>query len=460
MIERGNAARALAASILSVAIAETAAAQTRSDALESEIRAIRERLAQIEASQRVPRRAVEAAAVEAGDRPRSWKLPGTNTSMSIGGFVYLHASVDLSGGGFVLGSAAPPDASLASATAEGTAAENRANGGSFQFNARHSRVIIQTSTPTDWGSLVTLIETDFRAGAGAFFRLRKAYGSLGPVLAGQDDSTFRMLFAEPNALDPGFAILTPESRRAQIRYSHNFGGGLVLKLAAEDPTDGVRVASCTPTSCAASTLPVGAAQRWPDFVGALDYFFPQGRVGLAGTIRELSADSGGVSALSVHDRTIGWGFDIGANVQLHRLVRIGGIGFVGEGIGSRIQGINFTDAVFTIAPGSNLAQLNAVLTYGGIGWVEVAVAPTVSVLGMGGWAVQEAEDEVAGPTRSARKIGLAGLADYAWFAGGNIIWSPVPQVSIGAEYIHGFAARYAGPNATLSRTSVSFRYRF
>ena len=450
----------LTASISLIAAAGAAAAETRQDALQSEVRAIRERLAQIEARQGARRRPAPTAAVEAGDRPRSWKLPGTNTSMSIGGFVYLHGSIDFSGGGFVLGSTAPPDASLASATAPGSSAENRANGGNFQFNARHSRVIIQTTTPTDWGSLVTYVETDFRSSAGALFRLRKAYGALGPVLAGQDDSTFRMPFAEPNALDPGFAILTPESRRAQIRYSHNFGGGLVLRLAAEDPADRVSVASCSSSSCTSSTLAVGAAQRWPDFVGALDYAFPQGRISVAATVRELSADSGGLTTLSVHERAIGWGFDIGANIKLNSIVRAGAIAFAGEGIGSRIQGINFTDAVFTIRPGSNVAQLNPVLTYGGIGWVEVNVAPNIAVIGMGGWAAQAADDEVPGPTSGARKSGLAGLAEHAWFAGGNVIWTPVPQVSIGVEYIHGFAARYASADATLSRASLAFRYRF
>lgn len=241
--------RTLAASLALVAAAGTAAAETGREALESLIRAIRERTADLEARQQAPRRFAPAAAVEAGSRPHSWKLPGTSTSMSLGGFTYLHGSVDFSGGGFVPGTLAPPDASLASATGAGTAAENCVNGGNLQFNARHSRLIVQTSTPPDWGSFVTDIEADFRSSTGALFRLRKAYCSPGPVLAGQDDSTFRMNFAEPNALDPGFAILTPESRRALVRHNQNLGGGFVLKFSAEDPSDRFSVASCTAANC-------------------------------------------------------------------------------------------------------------------------------------------------------------------------------------------------------------------
>ncbi len=43
----------------------------------------------LEADKADQRRVAAAAAVEAGDKPRSWKLPGTNTSMNIGGFVKM-----------------------------------------------------------------------------------------------------------------------------------------------------------------------------------------------------------------------------------------------------------------------------------------------------------------------------------------------------------------------------------
>lgn len=457
--------RLLAASMGLMAAAGTAAGETTSrEALEAEIKTLSARMAEIEAKQQARRRAAAAAAVEAGSKPRSWKLPGTNTSMSVGGFIYLHGNVTFSGGGFVTGGARA-DASLASATAEGTAAENSFNGGHFQFNARHSRLIIQTWTPTDWGELRTYIETDFREASNAVFRLRKAFGTLGPVLAGQDDSTFRMNAYEPNSLDPGFAILTPESRKALIRYSHNFGGGLVVHVAIEDPTENARTASCALGACVAAGTGFAAAQRRPDFVARADYFFPQGQISVAGKIVELSRDSGGPAGaggvtLAVDDRTTGWGVDVAGKFKVHPRVQLGFIGFIGEGIGSAIQGINFSDAIFNITPGSNGASLDQILTYGAVGWVEVKLTDTISANGWGGWALQEAEDEVNGATKAIRKTVLAGQPDYAWFAGGNLIWSPIPRASFGIEYLHGFAARYAGANATLSRVNLGFRYQF
>lgn len=113
--------------------------------------------------------------------------------------------------------------------------------------------------------------------------------------------------------------------------------------------------------------------------------------------------------------------DFGTNIRLLETLRVGAIGIVGEGIGSRIQGINFTDAAFTIVPGSNTVRLSPVLTYGGIAWLEYKITSTIALLGMGGFAGQEADNEIAGPTRAASEAGLAGLAEYAWFAAGMLL---------------------------------------
>lgn len=97
MIERATS-RTVAATLALIAAAGATAAETKRESFEVEIKAIRERMAWLEALQQGPRRIVAAAAVDTGSRPRSRKLPGTNTSMSIGGFIYMHGSVDFSGG--------------------------------------------------------------------------------------------------------------------------------------------------------------------------------------------------------------------------------------------------------------------------------------------------------------------------------------------------------------------------
>src|SRR5690606_23825140 len=63
------------------------------DDLRAQIQALQDRLSAMEA--REHRRTAPAAAVEAGSKPKSWKLPGTQTSMNIGGFTILQFDYDM-----------------------------------------------------------------------------------------------------------------------------------------------------------------------------------------------------------------------------------------------------------------------------------------------------------------------------------------------------------------------------
>ena len=162
------------------------------DEMRAQIQALQDKIAKIEVQEQ--HRVAPAAAVEAGSKPKSWKLPGTNTSMNIGGFAILQFDYDLNGQSGAYGPATAP--------VDGSAGSKRQ--GEFDLNARQSRIFVSTSTPTDWGDLQTLIEFDmngtggqltstgaeYNSNQGAALRMRKAYGQLGPVLAGQDTTTF------------------------------------------------------------------------------------------------------------------------------------------------------------------------------------------------------------------------------------------------------------------------------
>jgi hypothetical protein len=114
-----------------------------------------------------------------GEFPGSFKLPGTDTSLGFHGYAKLDIIRDLNAfqGDTVSFPAIPLD---------GTAAARRQ--GATRLQARQSRFNIETRTPTEYGTLRTLIEGDFfGAGRNEFtsnssaFRLRHAYGELGPV---------------------------------------------------------------------------------------------------------------------------------------------------------------------------------------------------------------------------------------------------------------------------------------
>ncbi len=499
------------AAALAVGMAAPASAEDIST-LRDQIEQMKDRLAKLEAERTEKRKVAAAAAVEAGDKPRSWKLPGTNTSMQIGGFIKMSVRYYLGSGGGPGGSHVEGGGSALFADVSQN--DSIFNNGNIEFLARRSRIFFTTWTPTDWGELRTHIEGDF---AGPAFstastngnsglvntgsrglRLRVAVGSLGPVTAGQVQTTFAGLVGVPEALDDGAPMAPGALRVPLVRYSHNFGGGLVLHVAAEagngiiDSGYPFRVAAC-PTvpataDCSAvsanaffgTTGPAGALpaggnfvfhgpDRWPDFVAALDYSFPGGRIYASGLVRQITLDNGGGSSgaaatrlTALNDSTIGWGASLAFKWDITPRFEIGGQGVVGEGIAGKFLSppASFVSAI-GVTPGgtSNAFDLRAVFSYGGVGYVQWRITDTMRVTGFGWYELADLLNELPG-TKAQGKAAISGVNHYYYGAGANFLWNPVPQVTFGVEYIWQFASLYNSTNAFGSVVHLAAIYRF
>lgn len=431
----------LAATVAASALLAGSTARSETD-LEAEVRALRERLVQLESQMSANKRKVAAAAaVEAGDKPRSWKLPGTNTSMNIGGYVKFDALFDLN-------ASSGDAAAIALAPAEGSTADRAGNGGSFRFHARQSRIWFQTWTPTDWGELRTYIETDFFGGGNNTFgtgfaagtapgvlRLRHAYGTLGPVLAGHTWTTFMPVFAGPDTLDFGGPTGQIFVRQALIRYTHNFGGGLTLEAALEDPSGDIIVGGAP------------AAQRAPEGVVALNLRLPTARLWAAGLLRGVEHDTG---LGNNSDRELAWGAAIAATWEVHARFALGGEASVGRGYGKYLASASgFSDAILA---GRNDSR--TIFAHAAKGWAAFKLTDTITANAAFGWSQQDVDEEVA------KAIIPAGTPHYSWSAQANLIWRPIPQVLFGVEYSHFFGSRFNSSNATISRIQVTALYRF
>ncbi|HVB18019.1 MAG TPA: hypothetical protein VNF04_15880, partial [Stellaceae bacterium] len=154
----------------------------------------------------------------AGSFPRSFLIPGTDTSIQIGGYVDLSASYFFSAGGNNSNAAVPPvnGAPIASGLPlPGTVAAARQHGW-FRMQASESRFFVETRTPTAWGQALTHLEFDFfGCTAGNYCndlntatnpdtpRLRLAYGTLGGFIAGQTWVPGNDLEASPDIFDFG-----------------------------------------------------------------------------------------------------------------------------------------------------------------------------------------------------------------------------------------------------------------
>src|SRR5215207_5680542 len=182
-----------------------------------------------------------------GSFPRSFLIPGTDTSIRVGGEIRMSVLNWLNGGSANAG----PTGTNAGATgtadtialnikvpvAVGTAGAIARNKGTnvWSFTAQQSKISAETRTPTGWGEARTFMEWDW-AGGNAFVpggargsqgtstnlipRLRFAYSTLGGLLFGQANSNFNDPDASAETLDFGGNYGDPGfTRIAQVRYT-------------------------------------------------------------------------------------------------------------------------------------------------------------------------------------------------------------------------------------------------
>jgi hypothetical protein len=482
------------AALLALAVSGVPAyAQDDISSLRQQLDAMKERLAKLEADKADKRRVAAAAAVEAGDKPRSWKLPGTNTSMNIGGFAKFHAQYHLAVNTVLTATGEGAAAGgLPVAAVEGSQFDQTLNGGNLFFTARRSRFWIQTWTPTDWGELRTYIEADF-AGAGAaagpstnLLRLRQAYGTLGPVLIGKTQTLFGGLIGLPELFDDGAPQALGALRIEQIRYTHNFGGGITLSVALEDAGNtsdagGPAILGCTFSTALGNCAALAAAawnattgfvgpQRWPNVTAALQWNFPSGALYVSGMVGMVYVDTGGQAAtLAKNDSAFRWGVAAGARWFFGR-IEIGGQGGIGEGIGRKYfdGGVTGMQEFILVSGGvtNHTVDLKPILVYNGVGYIQVKLTDTIRMTGSFNWGMSEAASEVPGyygPSNAvvttSRGV-LTGITNWSMIAHGNLLWNPVPQVTLGVEYSWQFASRYNSANTQVQRIQFGAIYRF
>jgi hypothetical protein len=451
-----------AAATTLVMAGEPAASGERIQAFKAQLSRLEARLERLEARHARRRRAAPAAALTSGNQPRSWKLPGTNTSMRIGGYVKLDLIVNLNA---ISASSSGDDASsVGDAPIDGTPAARRQ--GNTRLMARRSRFFLRTWTPTEWGRLDTRIEGDFFGAGGNQlisnsngFRLRHAYGRLGPVLAGQTFSNLFQGYGYGETVEsgaPGGKIFV---RQGQIRYTHRFGDATRLAFSIENPETGsttgpgaeiVALGGIPGALVAGSTL--GANDPMPVFALHLNHRHAKGTFGIVAGLRRLHIDDGaGVDAAA-----LGWVVQLAGRRALNRWLTLGGNVYVGKGFG---RGISHWDisAVLRPAPAAT-AELRTVFAVGGAVWAQMRWTPTLRSNFI--YSRSFIDIAAAAGGKAALPTG-AGLNRDLWRAIVNLIWSPFGRrVDLGVEYSHGFRGTINGANGQLHRIQATMRVRY
>ncbi|MDH3233903.1 MAG: porin [Alphaproteobacteria bacterium] len=422
--------------------------------LRTQIQSLQNKMGKLEAAQRRKRRVAPAAAVEAGAKPRSWKLPGTNTSMQIGGYAKLDIIYDINGN---------TGDSIGLHPADGSPAANRQQ--HFRLHARQSRFWIRTWTPTDWGELETHIQGDFFGAGGNqivsnsdTFRARHLYGRLGPVLAGQTWSAFMILESLPDVLDFSGPAGTTFIRQAQLRYTHSFGGGTTFVFSIENPETSVGAAfnnTLAGSGVVLNGAPGGVAtigqDPIPDFIVGLTHTWGSGRASIRALFRQINYNDG----ISISDSVFAWGITGGFGWRFNnRRTAIGMSAYYGRGIGRYTAAAG--NAIAVVANGAGSAfSLRTVAQYGGQIWIQHRWTDTLRSNLVYGRIRNDYIQQVTG----GKNAGGSATQDN-WTIHANLIWRPVPRVDIGVEYIYGFNGLVNSANGELHRVQVSFKYNF
>jgi hypothetical protein len=266
----------------------------------------------------------EKVLVEKGIFPKSIKIPGTDASFSIGGYVKVDFIRDFDGisDAYEFKTSAIP--------VEGTSGADLS--GRTTIHARETRINLDLRAAKRFRAFV---EGDFFGDKNAF-RMRHAYGEYGRLLGGQTWSTFQDISARPLTVDfegPDAEIFL---RQAMLRWTQPVGKGLKWALAVENPTPDISVPSDA----------TGVVQsNAPDFVTHLRFTGRRGHLQLGALLRKLRFDGEGASP---DVSTTGWGVHGSFNVKPFGKDGLHGQIVYGEGIAHYVEAFSGqgSDAVF------------------------------------------------------------------------------------------------------------------
>lgn len=429
--------------------------------LQARLDALKARLADIEAKQDQQQqgsteRVAPAQAVTGGAFPGSWKLPGSDTSISFSGYVKADSFFTFNAPSTAIGDSFV----LSNIPIKDTAANKQ--GGDFRMHSRQSRIRFETRTPTDWGNLVTRIEGDFFGPAGNqrvsnsdSFRIRQAYGVLGPVLAGQTQSTFMDADTFAEMVDNFGPSGDTNIRQTQIRYTAELGDGMALDGSLENPEATVTA----PTG----NVSVNRVDQMPDVIARFRYKASWGAVNVSGVARYFDYNNG----IASDDSAFGGGFHGGVTFKTFGKDTLKGTFNYGPGIGRyiRTSANGNTDTRVTCANGSTTftngcgADLSVNTMMGGWASYTHWWGDNIRSNVIYGWFHSDVEVAELGNGANGQNRNLQNAAV-------NLIWNPVSKVAIGLEYMYGW--RYLAKAATnggqmqgnASRLQLGMQYFF
>lgn len=398
----------------------------------------------------------------AGTFPGSILVPGTQTSLKIGGYVKLDYTYDFSAAQNIVGGLFPNAIPLDANVPGTTASAGHGTHGVSQMTASESRFNIETRTPTSYGEFKTFLEGDFVNPNGltnnsnfttesdsSGFRLRYAYGALGPWLAGQFNSVFRDALAEAETLDFNGPVGAGVYRQPQIRYTYPLGP-LHIVGGVENPTTlWTDATATTPLGGQTfTTFGTGQGNKVPDFTAAAAYDTSWGHLEFRGVFRDLYDHNGS----TVTQSEFGWGLGVSGRIKTWGkddvIFQING----GDGIGRYVS--NFVALVPDAVVNSAAGRMETVSAWGALLGYQHWWTDSLRTTAVASYIKQENPSDIFTPAA------LAVQGDRWWTTHVNLIWSPVSFVDTGIEFMHDVRRIQNGQTGNANRLQVSTKFKF
>jgi hypothetical protein len=355
------------------------------------------------------------------------------TTFSHGGYVKLDAITTYYHNGTVGPLSACRDFHIPGLIPVGPTDENL----NTDFHAKESRLNLQTVTRFDGGREIKgYVEMDFllsatgneRVSNSYNPRLRHIYFSTGPWLFGQTWMTF-MVIVLPDDLD---FIGSPEGttfgRQPQIRFSHN---GWQVSLENSETT-------VSPQGGGARI--VTGSSELPDLVVRRNFKGDWGMAGAATILRRLNFREG-----DADDTELGYGLTAGAKIKTIGMDDIRILATGGTGLG-RYVGLNFVNAAFVDTTGrmATIDEFAGFVAYRHF-WSDK-------------WrsTVNASLFRADNPKRLVDGKSNRNAQSYS----ANLLYSPVPEWTVGLEYTYAARELEDGTDGRCDRLQFSARYDF
>jgi porin-like protein len=399
----------------------------------------------------LPDASAQPASPGGGSFPGSFLVPGTNTSIKIGGFVKIVGIEDFTG-------KAGETIAVDNLALKGSA--NYSLNHALQMHPRQSNINFDTRTPTAYGDLTTFILFDSfgqntsqaQNQSNAYNpRLVYAYGTLGPFLAGQWVSLFADTDAIIESVDPTGFIGNMDglsNRAPQFRYTFAAPGGFSAAVSIENPeADGITQAGTLFTTT--STGSISGIDRYPDFVARARIDQAWGHIALSGMYRDLKVEAPGFpreSKASYAGQLSGHLNTFGQDALKATLA-------AGKAPGRYLTTLGRDS-------GADGLQVNTVT-----GATHAPFAWTANVGYTHWWAGSLRSSIDVGYGKNQNSVSVLGAgavgADKRQTGGRvNLIWSPVPQVDLGVEYNYDRRVVQTGAAGNLQRLEIESVFKF